>query len=289
VVALAVVAMVPAGLWMYESAAEWAWFHMHPAPGLLVDIGGYRLHLLCEGEGPPTVVLEAGLGDFSLVWHDVQRELSKSVHTCSYDRGGLGWSDPSPLPRDPSHEATELHRLLDRAHVPSPYILVGHAYGGDVAHVYAAKFHTQLAGVILVDTSTEDKWVRIPGMMPMWRDASRDCRRDVWQATFGLRRFHHNPVPPYHPATVRSAAEALTYTKKAVRASCDEYASLAAAESAKVTSIGPIDHMPLTVIATGKSTFDVQRDESDIVIQQVLRLVARARLDEPCCIDSVQN
>src|SRR6266498_3748465 len=34
----------------------------NPAPGELVDIGGYKLHIWCEGSGVPTVILDTGLG-----------------------------------------------------------------------------------------------------------------------------------------------------------------------------------------------------------------------------------
>jgi hypothetical protein len=30
-----------------------------PAPGILIDVHGYRLHIACEGYGAPTVVLDS--------------------------------------------------------------------------------------------------------------------------------------------------------------------------------------------------------------------------------------
>jgi len=64
-----------------------------PPPGRLVDLGGYRLHLICSGDGSPAVVLDAGLGDSSLVWAEVQRKMAETTRLCSYDRAGIGWSD----------------------------------------------------------------------------------------------------------------------------------------------------------------------------------------------------
>src|SRR6478752_895325 len=64
-----------------------------PAPGRLIDVGGYRLHLLCAGQGSPTVVLESGGGMSSIEWALVQPEVAKFTRVCSYDRAGYGWSD----------------------------------------------------------------------------------------------------------------------------------------------------------------------------------------------------
>ena len=69
-------------------------------PGKRVDVGGYKLHIWCMGlESIPTVVLEAGMANFSLAWSLIQPEVAKFGRVCSYDRAGLGWSDPSPKPR----------------------------------------------------------------------------------------------------------------------------------------------------------------------------------------------
>src|SRR3954468_8592353 len=72
------------------------------APGKLVDVGGWRLHLNCTGEarpGQPTVILEDGLGDFSVEWSLGQPQVASFARVCSYDRAGDGWSDIGPSPR----------------------------------------------------------------------------------------------------------------------------------------------------------------------------------------------
>ena len=93
----------------------------NPAPGQLVDVGGYKLHINCIGEGSPTVILEAGWGDYSTTWAYVQPEVAKNTRVCSYDRAGHGWSDPSPHPRTASWRVDELHTLLVNANVQGPY------------------------------------------------------------------------------------------------------------------------------------------------------------------------
>src|SRR5947209_8481897 len=77
----------------YEAIAAAGDAKAYPAPGRLIDVGGYRLHIQCAGTGSLTVVLDAGLGGMSLDWSLVQAELGKTTRVCAYDRAGMGWSD----------------------------------------------------------------------------------------------------------------------------------------------------------------------------------------------------
>src|SRR5688572_7513008 len=101
------VLLIVAGL-LYENVAGWIAWRRHPAPGRLVDVGGHRLHLRCEGTGEPTVVLEAGAANGSLSWYKVVPEIATFTRVCAYDRAGHGWSDRGPRPRLPSVVAREL-------------------------------------------------------------------------------------------------------------------------------------------------------------------------------------
>src|SRR5919108_3644820 len=66
--------------------------HRYPPPGKLVDVGRLRLHINCTGAGNPTVILEAGPNDSSVIWQLVQPQIGNFTHVCSYDRAGFGWS-----------------------------------------------------------------------------------------------------------------------------------------------------------------------------------------------------
>jgi pimeloyl-ACP methyl ester carboxylesterase len=130
-----------------------------PAPGRLVDIGGYRIHLLCTGtasEGNPTVILSAGGGDFATDWSLVQRPLSDSVRVCSYDRAGYGWSEPGPNPRTFRQEAFELRKTLTVAGERPPYVLVGHSIGAFVVRSFAHDYRKEVSGVVLVGPTNEN-------------------------------------------------------------------------------------------------------------------------------------
>ena len=127
----------------------------YPPAGRLVDVGGYRLHLDCRGEGSPTVVMDAGLGGASLDWSLVQPQIATTTRVCTYDRAGMGWSEPGPLPRTPGQIAGELRMLLTNAGVPGPYVLVGHSLAGKNIRMFASGYPDDVAGMVLVDARSE--------------------------------------------------------------------------------------------------------------------------------------
>ena len=133
--------------------------HRYPAIGEMVDARGYNLHLNCTGEaeGAPTVVMDSGLGGTVLDWQLVQPELAKSTRVCTYDRAGMGWSDPGPQPRTSQQIVSELHTLLGNAGIEGPYVLVGHSFGGTNMQVYASQYPDEVAGMVLVDSALEDE------------------------------------------------------------------------------------------------------------------------------------
>jgi pimeloyl-ACP methyl ester carboxylesterase len=160
-----------------------------PPPGTLVDIGGFRLHLHCTGNGSPTIVLDAALGASSLSWSLVQPELARLSRVCSYDRGGFGWSDPGPMPRTADRIAEELHTLLERARVPPPYVLVGHSFGGLVALIFARRFRSVISGLVLVDPAHAEDWVTPAPKERVQIDRGvRLCRYGAVTARIGLAR-----------------------------------------------------------------------------------------------------
>jgi pimeloyl-ACP methyl ester carboxylesterase len=127
----------------------------YPPPGRLIDVDGHRLHILCTGEGSPTVVLEAAAPGWSLYWSLVQPEVARVTRVCAYDRAGFGWSEPGPLPRTGARMARELHTLLDRAGISGPYVLAGHSLGGFIVRLYREQHPDEVVGMLLVDAGHE--------------------------------------------------------------------------------------------------------------------------------------
>ncbi|WP_201372580.1 alpha/beta fold hydrolase [Ktedonobacter robiniae] len=151
----------------------------------LIDVGGYRLAIACTGSGSPAVILDAGMGDTSEVWRQVQEAVSEFTCVCSYDHAGRGQSDPGPTPRTSQTIATELHALLRHAHIPGPYIFVGHSFGGYNARLYASQYPEEVVGLILVDSASPhlDLVAVLPPERPEENQGIRQVRRVLIQET----------------------------------------------------------------------------------------------------------
>lgn len=116
-------------------------------------VAGARLHLRCHGAGDETVVLVAGFGATRDTWRAIEDPVGRRTRVCSYDRFGIGASDPAPAPQTFATEARDLHALLRAAGEPGPYVVVGHSFGGDEALAFAHRFADEVAGLLLVDAS----------------------------------------------------------------------------------------------------------------------------------------
>ena len=187
----------------------------YPPPGGRVRVGEHFLHLISEGEGRPTVVLDAGLGQGSLVWGAVQPEVAKFARVVAYDRAGYAWSDPGPAPRSAGVLAGELRELLGNAGLPGPYVLVAHSMSGLTARRFAASYPEETAGMVLLDTVHESLWSREPLLFDRYFGAlARRFRYLAPVVRLGLLRlaarlgFAEVILPGFvteQPANVRSA------------------------------------------------------------------------------------
>jgi pimeloyl-ACP methyl ester carboxylesterase len=122
-----------------------------------VDVGGRALFISCTGTGTPTVVLEAGSGNTGDTWVSVQPEVARFTRVCSYDRAGLGQSDPAPAGvRTVQDSVDDLHALLGAADISGPVVLVGHSLGGLIVRLYASQYPDEVAGAVLVDGMPPD-------------------------------------------------------------------------------------------------------------------------------------
>ena len=150
---LALLLLVPAAGGAYQFLATRMDQRTYLPPGQLTNVGGYMLHIHCTGQGSPTILLEGGLGGTSLDWSLVQPALSTTTRVCSYDRGGLGWSEnnPSGVPRTSSQIAVELHTLLRNTGIDGPYILAGLSAGGMHVQMFADRYPDEVLGLVLVD------------------------------------------------------------------------------------------------------------------------------------------
>jgi pimeloyl-ACP methyl ester carboxylesterase len=160
-------------------------------PGKFVDVDGHRLHVLAIGDSEgPALVFESGLMSTMLSWCDLQPEIAKSSRTVSYDRSGLGWSDPGPMPRDAAQIVKELRALLDRAGIEPPYILVGHSFAGLTTRLFATEFPEEVAGLVLIDPVVPEEWNPASDHNSQRiRTGARILRRAAALARWGALRF----------------------------------------------------------------------------------------------------
>jgi pimeloyl-ACP methyl ester carboxylesterase len=239
--------------WLAGMSAKSNLKQQNPAPGQLVDMGGYRMHINCNGQGNPTVILEAGLSDFSIFWALVQPEVAKITRVCVYDRAGYGWSQPSLYPRTSETMTKELHTLLANAEIDKPYVLVGHSFGGALVHLYARAHPDEVAGMVLVDAAHEDLFSHIP----TWRKANERIlglfRTLAPLSSFGILALAPDYVPNRGlPDEAFAQYRAILVTTRYFEAAIAETESfeknLTEVRAADTTSLGDL---PLIVLSRG--------------------------------------
>jgi pimeloyl-ACP methyl ester carboxylesterase len=211
---------------------------MIPAPpGRMIDLGGYKLHLNCLGEGSPTVVLEAAFGGSSLDWEKVQTPAARIARVCSYDRAGFGWSEAGSKPRDSKSIAQELRQLLQDGKITGPYILVAHSLGGFHVRMFAAQHPTEVVGMILLDASHEDQFG--------WKTAT------YWD----VPTPKDLPPPKRFPDMKRTAAAETLVTAMSQQAKWKQATELengSISESvSQLRAAGPLPNIPLLVLSAG--------------------------------------
>lgn len=227
----------------------------YPPIGQMVDIGGYRLHMHVEGEGTPTVILDSGAGGIGLSWELVRPAIAKVTRVVTYDRAGLGWSDPSPKPRKADVMAEELHTMLKNANIAGPYILVGHSLGGPVARLFAAKYPDEVAGLVMVDSAHEQQMKHFPEAMVKMAESMKGMM-GVMKLMGKLGIF------ALKPSLVQigdngALSKELVAQMQGVMASSEWHAEALIAESesvyaAETQPVSTLGDLPLTVISHGQ-------------------------------------
>jgi len=175
--------------WLHEKVSEVQDARRYKAPGAMIGLGGYKLHLFCEGTGSPTVIIQVGSGEPALVFRPVQDKVAELTRVCAYDPAGIGWSDPFPKAAETFEErATQLATLLKNAHVAGPYVLAAHSYGGLVVRLFARDHPSEVSGAVLVDTA-EEGMVFGTGWYSLFTATVPDRKREEWMARFGVVRY----------------------------------------------------------------------------------------------------
>ncbi len=194
------------------------------APGATYLVNGHRLHLDCRGSGSPTVVLFSGLGEFSQSWTGITEQVAPTTRVCGYDRAGQGWSDDVSSPQDGIGAARDLHALLAVAGEHGPYVLAGHSIGGNYALTYAAQFPSQVAGMVLLDSSSPEQMTEIANYSLQYKLMRRGLALLPSLTRVGLGRFLS--VGAGMPGNADAEVQAVTSTARFARNGRDEVSIL---------------------------------------------------------------
>jgi pimeloyl-ACP methyl ester carboxylesterase len=251
VIAMLALASIGGG---YQTLGEAADAKAYPMPGQLIDVGGHRLHLSCTGSGTPTVVLEPGAGEMSSNLGWITPAVARATRVCVYDRAGRGWSEPADTAQDGAQIATDLHTLLQRGHVPAPYVLAGHSFGGLYVLTFAARYPDEVAGMVLVD-STAPASAANPGTPSPGHGGSSNGMRRVSAlvsaaARLGLARLYAQSDFGSLPPRSRDEVRASVATASTLGSTIDEYVQ-ATASSEQAAALGDFADKPLIVLTAG--------------------------------------
>jgi pimeloyl-ACP methyl ester carboxylesterase len=221
------------------------------APGKLYDVGGHRLHLDCRGHGGPTVVLSNGLGGVSAGWARITGPVAATTRVCAFDRAGQGWSDDAASPQDGVESAEDLHTLLAAAGEHGPYVLVGHSTGGTYAMTYAARHPEQVAGLVLLDSSSPEQFTRMPAFPRQYAMMRRGYALMPTLSRLGLG--HLVPATSHLPAADAAKVTAITSTSQYYRNQRDEVAVIPEV-FAQAQALTTLDDRPLAVLTASENS-----------------------------------
>jgi pimeloyl-ACP methyl ester carboxylesterase len=237
----------------YQTIKESLDRSLYAAPGQLVDIGGHRLHLHCAGSGTPTVLLESGLGETAAYWGWISPAVASDARVCAYDRAGRGWSDPVSVPQDGVAVATDLYMLLDRAHVPGPFVLVGHSSGAQYVRIFAGRYPEQVAGMVLLDGQPAEAFEGLPWFPMFYGVFHRVFAVLPTLARLGVGRVivHADFALPLYARDMQRVHHASPRLYRSLRDGFDEL-PMALAQARSFQSLGD---RPLVVVTAAQDAF----------------------------------
>jgi pimeloyl-ACP methyl ester carboxylesterase len=259
---------------LYETAAEAADARAILPPGDLVQVEGFRLHLYCTGAGGPTVVIDAGWGDWSPTWSSwVQPAVAGTTRVCTYDRAGYGFSEVGPSPRTTERFVQELHALLHAAQEPGPYVMVGHSLGGANMRVFAHEYAAEVAGVVLIDSMNPSQVDRpAEASTPPPDSASPEDWLLALPARVGLLRLLAGPLGLSSGLSPEVANRYVAFwvTPRFVQINLDEGRGMPSG-LALASSVQNIGEIPLIVLSRGKDNDEQHQREQHELLQLSLR------------------
>ncbi len=248
---------------------------LYARPGKLVSVGGRELNMYCMGSGTPTVVLDAGLGDWAPAWIATQRAVATFTRVCAYDRAGYGFSGPGPFPRTHLRIARELHAMLASGGIEHPYVLAGHSFGGTDVQLFADLYPKEVVGLLLVDAIPAGTGRSLPGSsldaypreMGRCADGARRqtleanhklfarCFTDAFEdATPSQLRLERSSVA-LRASFLKLAKQPKQYLAIGSESQSESRASVAAGEQQQQRGLYPLGDLPIIVLTSTRTIF----------------------------------
>jgi pimeloyl-ACP methyl ester carboxylesterase len=234
---------------------------------LFLQISACKLYakLVGKNNGKPTVVMDAGYGDFSKAWDSVIGDISMLSNVLIYDRAGLGKSETSSNPRTSREMVKELKELLIEAKIKPPYLLVGHSFGGVNMQIFATEFYNEVCGLVLVDSTPEDYRERFLPTMP--QDFQQAYNKQfVYEGNYdefmeSLEQLKESRQKLNVPLIVLSAGKKDHYSKESQKLWNEMQR-----EILEISSDGEI------IIAENSAHY-IQNDEPEVVVNAIKKLI----------------
>ena len=128
---------------------------LNPAPGLMVNVNGRKMHVYTWGQGRTTYVILSGggIGAPVLEYRPLWSRFAEYGRIAVVEYMGYGWSEDTDGPRTSENIVEEIRAALMGAGVKPPYVLVAHSIGGIYAMTYAQLHEDELEAIIALDTT----------------------------------------------------------------------------------------------------------------------------------------
>ena len=287
--------IAPLGQAAVSSAADAAF----AKPQQRVDIGGRKLNLYCSGAGATAVVFDAPSGEGGSTWYKVQPEVAKHTRACTYDRAGLGFSDPAARPNTSANAVEDLHKALHGAGIKPPYLLVGNSLGGGNAQVFAYRYPAEVKGLVLVEPQTENETARlnkvtegkIKQVYATVKQQNTYCleeaKKGYKKGSAALANCVGDPVAYYGPV-LGNALLAIEMKPTYWRTVVDEYKAIDTSDAQLRALRKPFGDVPLLVLTRGVSPYAIPgkpqsamnkatEDENEKIHRELAALSTRGR------------
>lgn len=243
-------------------------------PGQLIEVYNHNMHIYSEGEGTPAVVFTVGSGTPSAYtdYYFIQKNISKTTRTISYDRLGYGWSDKTSIDRKIDQVVDELHTLLEKTGEKPPYVLVGHSLSSLEVIRFAQVFPQEVVGVVLIDGGNPTYYATLSEkatLVPMYilqLAGKSGLIRTLGNLGILLPLTDEQKRASLLPERLSKIDKALFYKSSGEKNNISEVKTINE-NAKKVIDGGTIGNIPLIILTSEKSAKDITWKKTQVQLK----------------------